>query len=772
MTYKNIFHILLPLLLSWQVTAQSDLAIGQWKSHLSYRSGIQVTQSDDKVFYAAQRGLFSIDKKDLSVRFLSRENGLSDVKALKLFYDAFNNQVVIIYDDNNIDFLKNTDIFNIPFIQANTSILGSKTINDFYASAKDFALWATDFGILGFNPETYEFTSTTFTSTRVNAVGSWNGYHYAATQKGLYRIPNDGFNISDFGQWININTLSGLSANVEINALKIIDNDLYITSLNQLYKLNDNGQFELVFKPSNAEEDIQAISVSGNDLVISISKSNESKIITLDKNGIFTHIDYGCAKEIQDAVIDEKGRVWFADIQSPVKYLENINADECKTLEFSSPFSNEASWIKFKKDKAYIPSNGITEDFQYTYTFYGYYTLQGNTWTNYSPNTFPAMHEYGLNHLVVVAPHPRKNEVYLGSFFSGLVRHDEESGTTERWDKENSILQRTIGDESRTRIAGLAFDSKDNLWISNYGAEKPLVVLTNDNKWFNFNIPGSPNLHEITIDRRGNKWIPVYGPGNGIVVFNEGNDITITSDDKARRINRSNSEIEGNKVNCVSVDLDGAVWVGTDQGPVVFDCGDPFSENCKGTTRKVIVEDIPAPLLRYEDIISIAIDGANRKWFGTRNGIFVQSPDGVTEIAKYDTKTSPLLNNRVDRLSYNPETGEMFIVTPGGIQSLKTATLGGGNNFASNVYAYPNPVTPDYHGPIAIKGLVRDANVKITDVNGRLIYETKALGGQAIWDGYDYNGVRAATGVYLVFSANENTSFDANTLVTKFLIVQ
>ena len=147
MTYKNIFHILLPLLLSWQVAAQSNLAIGQWKSHLSYRSGIQVTQSDDKIFYAAQRGLFSIDKEDLSVRFLSRENGLSDVRASKLFYDAFNNQVIIIYDDNNIDFLKNTGIVNIPFIQTNTSILGSKTINDFYASAKNFALWATDFGL-------------------------------------------------------------------------------------------------------------------------------------------------------------------------------------------------------------------------------------------------------------------------------------------------------------------------------------------------------------------------------------------------------------------------------------------------------------------------------------------------------------------------------------------------------------------------------------------------------------------------------------------------
>jgi len=52
-----------------------------------------------------------------------------------------------------------------------------------------------------------------------------------------------------------------------------------------------------------------------------------------------------------------------------------------------------------------------------------------------------------------------------------------------------------------------------------------------------------------------------------------------------------------------------------------------------------------------------------------------------------------------------------------------------------------------------------------------LVNETKALGGQAIWDGTDYNGVRASAGIYLVFSANENTSQSSDAFVTKILIV-
>lgn len=773
MIHKTIFYIPLFFLLSISsIIAQSDLAIGEWKSHLSYKSGILVTQTTDKIVYAAQRGIFTLDKEDLSVKFLSRENGLSDVNVSNLFFDPFNNQVIIIYDDNNIDFLKNTEVINIPFIQTNTTILGSKNINDFTVSSADFALIATDFGILGFNPNTYEFVFTTFTSVRVNAVATLDGYHYAATEKGLYRIPVSGYNIPDFGQWTKLDTDSGIPVNTDITSMKVVHDVLYLTSINQLYKLNSDGRFEMIFRPESAEEDIKFISVSGTDLVIGIAKNDDGKVMLLDYSGIMTNNYYGCVFEIQDAVLDEKGRIWFASLQSPIKYLEGIRSDQCKTIDFTSPYSNEASWVKFKKNNAYIPSNGITEDFQYTYTLNGYYTLENNKWTNYSPYNFSALNTYGFNHLVVLAPHPRKNEIYLGSFFNGLVWHNEDTGETQHWNKDNSILQKTLGDESRTRIAGLAFDDKENLWISNFGAERALAVLTKDNEWYNFKLPGSGNLHEITIDKRGNKWIPAYGPGNGLVVFNEGVDISRTNDDKARAINKSNSEIEGNKVNCITMDLDGAIWVGTDQGPVIFDCGDPFSENCRGTTRKVVVEGISAPLLRYEDVISIAVDGANRKWFGTRNGIFVQSPDGITQIAKYDTRTSPLINNRVDRLSFNPVSGEMFIVTPGGIQSVKTATIGGGNSFASDVYAYPNPVTPDYHGPIAIKGLIRDANVKITDVEGRLVYETKALGGQAIWDGNDYNGKRAATGVYLVFSANENTSLGPESIVTKILFIR
>jgi hypothetical protein len=71
---------------------------------------------------------------------------------------------------------------------------------------------------------------------------------------------------------------------------------------------------------------------------------------------------------------------------------------------------------------------------------------------------------------------------------------------------------------------------------------------------------------------------------------------------------------------------------------------------------------------------------------------------------------------------------------------------------------YPNPVPSGYSGTIAIRGLIEDADIRITDISGQLVYRTKALGGQAIWNGKDYTGRRPQSGVYLIFVTNRDGS--------------
>ena len=196
-----------------------------------------------------------------------------------------------------------------------------------------------------------------------------------------------------------------------------------------------------------------------------------------------------------------------------------------------------------------------------------------------------------------------------------------------------------------------------------------------------------------------------------------------------------------NNVNSLAVDLDGDVWVGTNQGVVVFECGsNVFDPNCQGSKRIVQVDGFNAYLLETEIVTAIAVDGANRKWFGTKNGVFVQSPTGEEQIAFFDKDNSPLFDNTITDIAIDQINGEVFIGTANGLISLRYDATKGEVVNSKSVYAFPNPVRPDYDGPIAIKGLARDADVKITDINGQRVYETKALGGQAIWDGKDYNG--------------------------------
>ncbi|MCZ0211577.1 hypothetical protein OZK63_40155, partial [Streptomyces sp. UMAF16] len=106
---------------------------------------------------------------------------------------------------------------------------------------------------------------------------------------------------------------------------------------------------------------------------------------------------------------------------------------------------------------------------------------------------------------------------------------------------------------------------------------------------------------------------------------------------------------------------------------------------------------------------------------------------------------SPLPDNNVQKLVINPNTGEVFISTFTGIVSYRsTATEGTTTN--DSVLVFPNPVPPGYSGTIAIRGVSENALVKIADLSGRLVYQTQALGGQAVWNGLNYKGEKVASG--------------------------
>lgn len=275
----------------------------------------------------------------------------------------------------------------------------------------------------------------------------------------------------------------------------------------------------------------------------------------------------------------------------------------------------------------------------------------------------------------------------------------------------------------------------------------------------------------ITIDEVGHKWI-FSTRSNGIYVYNSGSKVLDAQDDQVKRLSKQAGEglMPSDAVFCITKDKQGEMWVGTDNGLCIFGSVENiFKQTGSYDSRQIVIKSGSgyANFLGGTPVYCIRVDAANRKWIGTSNGVWLVSPDGYTVIKKFTTGNSPLLSNIINEIGINDETGEVFFATEKGIISyMGTATEG--NETHGDVLVYPNPVKPDYTGLVVIKGLVNNAFVKITDIKGQLVYETRANGGTATWDGQTFSGKRAATGVYLIYSSNEDGS---DTNVAKLLFI-
>ena len=162
------------------------------------------------------------------------------------------------------------------------------------------------------------------------------------------------------------------------------------------------------------------------------------------------------------------------------------------------------------------------------------------------------------------------------------------------------------------------------------------------------------------------------------------------------------------------------------------------------------------------------MDGADRKWVATSSGVWLITKDGDKVLANYTEENSPLLSNDVKRITIDGKTGEVFIATAKGIISFRGAATEY-EETKGNVLVYPNPVPPNFNSSIGIRGLPENAVVKITETNGRLVHQTRSLGGQATWNGKDYKGQKASTGVYLVIATDDAKG---EKIVAKIVFVQ
>ncbi len=734
--------------------------LGTWRSLLPSTAGISVTQSSDQVFFTTGQGLVVIDKDDFSVDFLSKVDGFSESSPRLCFYHRPTETLVVGYANSVLDFVLDEQIITNNQIPNFDGISSDKGINRIRSFNDSTLLLATNYGFSEFNLRRLEFGSSAFPGFPIFDLAVYQDSLYAATEDGIYRVPLASENPADFGNWELLGAEEGFPPLVSSRSLAVFQDFLYFNLGQEVFRYRSGSPPEFV--TSSETRPVEYLSASANNLIIGFGRcpsdcSPRTEVIT--SGGSLQPLAANCSSFIpRDAIEDEQGRIWLADEGRGFRWVEGLDPESCNIIPSQGPPSIENRALAVWENQLWLASGGLNQNLGNRFVRDGFSSLIAVDWTTYNLENTPEFendpNDFNDNLLdfVAIAVNPSTGVVYAGSFMRGLARWDGEE--MQVFDESNSLLGRSVVLNIRNRVAGLAFDEDNTLWMTNTEAVNALVSLDAEGEWASFRLCGDPTtrVYEIDVDPSGFKWITAWN--GGVYVYDEGQPDD-PADDRCRLFTPQNSNLPSNRVRCVAVDLNGDVWVGTEKGVVIFECGaSAFEDICQGTLRIVEQDGFNAFLLETENVTTIAVDGANRKWIGTNNGIFVLSPSGEEEIMRFTESDSPLFSNTIIDMTINPENGEVFIGTLRGIQSYISDAIEGGATHRAKIEVYPNPVRPEYDGPITLRGLARDAIVKITDLSGRLVFETQALGGQAVWDGRDYNGRRLATGVYLIFSTS------------------
>ncbi len=768
-----LLFLMLTVILTLMPELQADVPVGQWRHHLPNNRILHIAEAPDRIVGATSYGLVVINKGDNSAERINKVHGMSDFGISAMGWSEEHEVILAGYENGNLDLIDGSKVVNIPDIMQ-ASILGSKKINSM-ETHENRILLACDFGIIELDPENYLILDTWFigpfgSMVNVNDLAISGRYIYAATNAGLLRAPLDDSNLADYRFWDRLEvsgddneifTHLGVYAD-RVFALRNTD------SSDQIYKSDQDNW--IPFGPDeNEDQQINNLAVSGDHLLV--AATGKVDIYNEDLNKI-RRVDNYQPGEVtaNDALLAADGKLWIADHNRGLAREKSAGGFE--TIELAGPPESDAFGLAAGNGRVWVAPGTVTYGGEHNWIQHGIFLFEGGSWEHFERFRFPELEP--LSDIIRISTDPRNPDRAFAAAWSGGMAELNPEGVVQLFDDSNSPLQKRAIVEDRLRVGGTAVDNQGNVWVTNSEVDTPLLVRKSSGDWLAFSSGGTFGsqtlVGDLIIDDSGQKWVIL--PRNGIFLFKE-DGLNNNSSYQTRRLTTQANRggLPSNSVHSLAVDNNGYVWVGTEEGVAVFYSphraftGEEFQAN------RIVVDQadgFAGYLLESETVTAIAVDGSNKKWFGTeRSGAFLLSEDGRETIFHFDQENSPLPSNNILDISIEDQSGEVFFATDRGLVSFRGFATGGGD-IHQDVYAYPNPVHPGYDGYISVRGLVSNARVKITDISGNLVWETIAEGGQAVWNGKDLRGRRPSSGVYLVFSTNEDGE---ETAVTKILFI-
>ncbi|MBR5169510.1 MAG: hypothetical protein IKW85_02970 [Muribaculaceae bacterium] len=751
--------------------AMSQNAVGDWLIHTSFVGDNVTTVADAKqwVYYLAGGNLFRLDKTTQENESLSIINELSDMTIDKVYYNTDKDYVVVIYSNANIDVIcSDGEVVNMPEIK-DAVLTSSKAVND-VTFADGVMYVATDFGYVVIDDRKFVVKESHLYGEPLISVARMGDKLLLSTADAFYYGDADEYHeqLSSFNQ-------ADFRSNCRI--WPISDSTFYcMTGWTFLSTMTIGNNGKAYFNGrAIIEGRTTVVQKTADGFLLNVPYLNQSYIA--DKSGEIVET-LETPGEICSSHPDANGTVWAAG----AKGLHQLGSESYyrpNALSFGIPF-----WMTYNKSKdlLYVSSPTANGFFKTTNPCY-VNTFDGMVWEDVTPEGAPKYGTYWIEFLPDDA-----NTYFIGAWTNGLhkVVNNEIVLT---YNADNSPMVKEQG--AMHPITSI--DRYGNVWVVQpfENKEHPVMVLpaakaklnqVTKEDWSTPVIDGIYTGHTqrgcFLSTRNSNYDIKVFTDGDfemPVFFWNSAGEITSHPQQASfsRFTDQDGLSYSWTYIMCLTEDLNGTVWMGSTEGIVSFNPAQAFSGDFRVNHIKVPRNDgtgMADYLLDGIQVNDIAVDGANRKWIATQSsGLFLVSPDGTQVINKFNTTNSPLASNTVYKVCCAPNNNSVFITTPAGLYEYFSDSSPAENSY-DHIFAYPNPVRPEFGGNVTLTGMMDNSLVKIADSNGFVIRQLKSTGGMTTWDCCDQYGQPVKTGVYLVLCSQANGSGEA--VVTKIAVIR
>jgi ligand-binding sensor domain-containing protein len=737
---SKIFSALIFILASTIIFSQQ---ISNWQNYTDLKPVKDIITTSDGIWAASSGGAFFYDIVKQDYKTYHRTDGLNGISLSALASDQHGNiwfgstdGIIDIYNPNQNSFSSILDI--------NNSQQTSKDINDLFVLG-DTILASTDFGLSLINADNHLFYDTYFkfgnlnSNIKVNSAVKYDLF-YVCTDYGVAIQKRDAINLLSPDSWNVYQTSDGLPSNSTKRIVKF--NDSIIVATNKgLAKLEDSTW--TVYLPQLLNTNTSDLFVKGDSLFI-ISNN----YIDLYTNGSLSTFADSAYNFNRLSYSPQLGLLAASDNGIYVVQAQSAN----KLLYPNGPASNQFPDMTVSPNGTFWSASGNDV------SGLGFYKYQDNLWINYNRTNYPIIKSNAYFD-VYAAP---DNTIYLGNWGAGFLRLKNNTFTT--FDASNTDIKGVIENPNYIVISGFATDSRNNLWILNFGAvdQKNLIMLTPDSTWHFFSNPVETrylkNHVYFAIDQYDTKWYACTEvDGRGLYYFNENGTYDNTNDDKYG-ILTDNNGLNSSVINSIVVDKRGDVWVGTSLGiNIISNVGAVLYSN----SGDLQISSVFA--LRQYNINTIAVDPINRKWVGTDQGLLLVNADGTQLLNTYNSTNSPLPSDKITSVTVDQNNGRVYVGTDKGLASFDTPAINPLESF-TKLFIYPNPfILNKDNNKLTIDGLIKDSEIKVLTISGKLVTDFLSPGGRvAYWDGRDSNGNLVNTGVYLIVAFDQ----EANNVTT------